>query len=418
MALKKKSHPTVPFALAPLRRGFLLAFSAALSLAIPAGAAALKEIADFGYNPSNIRMYLYVPDKLLARPPVLVGLHWCHGSGPAFFTGTQFAAQADKYGFIVIYPNARSSDSCWDVHSQAALTHGGGSDPGGIVSMVRYVVRNYHADSTRVYAAGHSSGGMMTNVLLGSYPDMFKAGAAFAGVPFSCFSGSNAWNSDCASGKISKSASAWGDQVRAAFPAYTGPRPRIQLWHGTDDAVLNYNNFGEEIKEWTNVLGAGQTPATTEANTPQTTWTRTRYTDATGKVQVEAIQEQGQPHNLQILADKAVQFLGLDVPATAVRTAGGNDARGISVRMERGASPQSLQLFVSGRPGRVSLELRDLEGRRIRSWAGNYDGSGTLKVSWEGGRQNGNPLPHGICLLSAKVDGVPAGSSRFTVLDD
>ena len=29
--------------------------------------------------------------------------------------------------------------------------------------------------------AGHSSGGMMTNVLVGSYPDVFKAGAAFAG---------------------------------------------------------------------------------------------------------------------------------------------------------------------------------------------------------------------------------------------
>ena len=32
-----------------------------------------------------------------------------------------------------------------------------------------------------------SSGGMMTNVLLGDYPDVFKAGAAFAGVPFACF---------------------------------------------------------------------------------------------------------------------------------------------------------------------------------------------------------------------------------------
>ena len=48
---------------------------------------------------------------------------------------------------------------------------------------------------------------MMTNVMLGWYPDVFKAGAAFAGVPFACFSGSNSWNSDCAAGKIVKTPS-------------------------------------------------------------------------------------------------------------------------------------------------------------------------------------------------------------------
>ena len=50
--------------------------------------------------------------------------------------------------------------------------------------MVKYVESHYGGDPNRVYATGHSSGGMMTNVLLGAYPDVFKAGAAFAGVPF------------------------------------------------------------------------------------------------------------------------------------------------------------------------------------------------------------------------------------------
>ena len=53
--------------------------------------------------------------------------------------------------------------------------------------MVNYVVQNKNGDANRVYVAGHSSGGMMTNVLFGSYPDVFKAGAAYAGVPFACF---------------------------------------------------------------------------------------------------------------------------------------------------------------------------------------------------------------------------------------
>ena len=49
--------------------------------------------------------------------------------------------------------------------------------------MVSYVVQNKNADANRIYVAGHSSGGMMTNVLVGSYPDVFKAGAVFGGVP-------------------------------------------------------------------------------------------------------------------------------------------------------------------------------------------------------------------------------------------
>jgi hypothetical protein len=38
---------------------------------------------------------------------------------------------------------------------------------------------------------------MMTNVLLGDYPDVFKAGAAFSGVPATCFATTppNEWNS-------------------------------------------------------------------------------------------------------------------------------------------------------------------------------------------------------------------------------
>ena len=33
---------------------------------------------------------------------------------------------------------------------------------------------------------------------------------------------------------------AWGNEVRAADPGYSGPRPRVQLWHGTADTTLNY----------------------------------------------------------------------------------------------------------------------------------------------------------------------------------
>jgi MYXO-CTERM domain-containing protein len=182
--------------------------------------------------------------------------------------------------------------------------------------MVNYVIQNKGGDANRVYVAGHSSGGMMTNVLLGSYPDVFKAGAAFAGVPFACFAQGSidnlGWSSTCANGNVTMTGAQWGALVRAAYPTFAGTRPRIQFWHGTTDATLSFHNFGEEIKEWTNVLGVSETPTSTESNVPQATWIRTRYADTAGVVQVEAIQETGQPHNLVINGAEAIRFFGLD----------------------------------------------------------------------------------------------------------
>jgi acetylxylan esterase len=40
------------------------------------------------------------------------------------------------------------------------------------------------------------------------YPDLFKAGATFAGVPFGCFAttGGSEWYSECANGQIIRTA--------------------------------------------------------------------------------------------------------------------------------------------------------------------------------------------------------------------
>ena len=280
-------------------------------------------LTNFGSNPKNLPMYLYTPTNVGAKMPILVHLHACHaanGGQSMCSSSNAFAQQADKYGFLMVCPSAVSSDQCWDVHSTADLTHGGtGSDVEGIMSAVSYVIANKNGDADRVYASGYSSGGMMTNVLLGAYPDVFKAGAAFAGVPFGCFAQGNVdslgWSSTCANGQVNLTAAQWGDLVRAAYPGYTGPWPRIQVWHGTVDTTVNPVNFTNEIAQWTNVLGVSGTPTTTENDTPQATWIRTRYIDSAGVIQVEAIQETGKGHGdlvVDPMAPDAIHFLGLD----------------------------------------------------------------------------------------------------------
>ncbi|KAH8903556.1 hypothetical protein BR93DRAFT_870005, partial [Coniochaeta sp. PMI_546] len=284
-------------------------------------AASLQQItANFGDNPTKVGFYIYVPDKLAANPPILVDPHWCHGSAQAAYTGSQFATLASKYGFIVIYPNSpNTADMCWDVSSAQTLTHNGGGDSLGIVNMVRWTIKQYKADASRVFVTGVSSGAMMTNVLIGSYPDVFAAGSAFAGVPFGCFAkpGNNTgaydyWNGDCAAGKVTHTQAEWASIVRAAYPGYTGWRPKMQVFHGTADETLNYVNFGEEVKEWTGVLGLSATPTSTTANTPLTGWTKTVYGN---NGWFEAYSAAGVSHNIPVQEANVVAFFQLNCTA-------------------------------------------------------------------------------------------------------
>ncbi|MEV1320493.1 PHB depolymerase family esterase [Micromonospora arborensis] len=286
--------------------------AAALTFPTSASAATLTQVTNFGTNPTNLQMHLYVPDRVATRPAILLALHYCTGTGPAFHSGTQYASLADRYGFIVIYPSATRSSKCWDVYSPQALRRGGGSDPVGLMSMVEYVRQRYSADPARIFATGTSSGAMMTNVMLGDYPDVFAAGASFAGVPFGCFAtgGSSEWNSECANGQLIKTPQQWGDLVRGAYPGYSGQRPRMQIWHGTNDETLRYPNFGEQVKQWTNVHGLSQTPTYTDA--PQSGYTRTRYGSSGPMAPVEAISMQGVTHNLPVDAAQVIRFFGLD----------------------------------------------------------------------------------------------------------
>ncbi|MEW2147467.1 PHB depolymerase family esterase [Micromonospora vinacea] len=312
-----------------IRRKLLLALAASLVAAGlvappvgPAYAAALTEVTSFGDNPGRMRMHVYVPDNRPARPAVVVAMHGCGGSGPGFYSGSEFASLADRYGYIVIYPSATQQagfGNCFDVWSDAAKRRGGGSDPVSIVSMIRYVQQQYAADPDRVYATGSSSGGMMTNHMLALYPDLFKAGAAFMGVPFTCFANAADFpptSSQCTGGNMNRTPQQWGDAVRQAYPGWSGPRPRVQLWHGTNDTLVPYSLLQETIEQWTNVFGLSQTPTSTD--TPQANWNRRRYADSSGTVQVEAYSIQGAGHSLPSsgMAASAIAFFGLTNPTT------------------------------------------------------------------------------------------------------
>ncbi len=218
---------------------FLSALAASFTLANVASAltSSLQQVSGFNAGPTRAGMYVYIPTTKKPLAPIIVAIHYCSGTAQAYYSGTLYAQYADTYGYIVIYPNSPSSGGCWDVSSTASLTHNGGGDSQTIANMVTYAVNNYGGDVNRVYATGTSSGAMMTNVLAGAYPNVFKAGVAYSGVPDGCFyvagatagMATPAWNNQCSGGTLIQSAQTWGNLVRSYYPGYTGSYPKMML---------------------------------------------------------------------------------------------------------------------------------------------------------------------------------------------
>ena len=268
-------------------------------------------------------MYVYVPDKPAMKPAVLVLSHYCGGTASAVFGQAQTGGlikAADQYGFIVVVP--QTSKNCWDVGSTKSLTHDGGGDTQAVAQMVKYTITKYQADAGRVYATGDSSGGMMTQALMAVYPDVFKGGSAFAGVPAGCWAVGDpdgSWSNQCAGGQVTHTATEWGDLARTMDPGYSGHRPRVQLFHGDADATINYKNLAEGIKQWSNVLGLSTDPTSTDTVTLGTHQaTRQRWQNACGYVVLEAFTSKGGDHgpsDALFQASYVVPFLGLDQTA-------------------------------------------------------------------------------------------------------
>ena len=295
-----------------------------LLLATPAEGASLQPVSNWGVAglPSDVTMSVYVPDRVATNPPILTLIHYCGGTASLVFGQAQnggLVAAADQYGFIIVVP---SSGRCWDVESDKAWTRNGSGDSHAIKQMVTYAIGKYAANADRVYSTGDSSGAMMTELLLAVYPDIFKAGAAFAGMPAGC-RGTNesgtsmGYSGACAGGSVTHTPQDWGDIARKMYGGYTGHRPRVQLFHGDADTTIRYPNFTEALKEWQNVLGLASAPTSTDMNVPLGNHmsTRQRWQNACGFVVLDGFTSLGGDHGPSDALFKStyvIPFLGLD----------------------------------------------------------------------------------------------------------
>lgn len=313
---------------------------AATALVSPALAAGLQSVSGFGTNPTGLQMFTYVPSKVAAKPAIIVGvsdalrvsfrfylaplahlwsltltpsikLHPCGGNAAGWYS-SKVGQYADTNGWVLIYAQTTKYSNCWDVNNVDSLTHGKGGDAAGIVSMVNYALNKYNGDPTKVFVYGGSSGAMMTNVMAGSYPDVFAAGAAFSGTAHACFFGSTSpptpagSNQTCAQGQINRSAASWGDLVRNSYPGYTGSRTRMAIFHGLADTLVRPACGYQALQQWGNVHGLTNTKNVT--GVPSSAYTQIVYGDGS---KVVGYMGSGVGHIAPVNEEVMFKFFGL-----------------------------------------------------------------------------------------------------------
>ena len=257
----------------------------------------LRELAGFGANPGNLRMFAYAPEHMPPEAPLVIALHGCTQTSDEYDHGTGWSSLADSLGFAVVYPQqqpANNPKNCFSWFLPGDIARGRG-EALSIREMVEHAIATFAADRRKVFVTGLSAGGAMASVMLATYPEVFAGGAIIAGLPYGC--ASNVQQAfEAMFTEQGHAAQALGDRVRAAS-RHRGPWPKISIWHGTSDPIVKPFNGEDIIRQWTNVHGLSNSPSYQELIGSHT---RRIWNNANGKAVIEAFSINGMAHGVPL----------------------------------------------------------------------------------------------------------------------
>ena len=112
--------------------------------------------------------------------PMVMVLHGGGGNIRSVVRQTRMSETADQHGFIVVYPAGtavgRHRMLTWNANFCCGSAMKNNVDDIGFVSqLIDFMVSEYQVDSWRVYATGHSNGGMLSLRLACELPDRITA---------------------------------------------------------------------------------------------------------------------------------------------------------------------------------------------------------------------------------------------------
>jgi poly(hydroxyalkanoate) depolymerase family esterase len=226
------------------------------------------EVTAFGSNPGALRMHLHVPPEA-PRPgaPLLVLLHGCGQDARHFAEAAGFLALADRIGAPLVLPDQQAENNgqrCFNWFRPADTRRGSG-EAESVREMVDEALRRFEGDPGRVFVAGLSAGGAFAAALLAAYPDVFAAGGVVAGLPVGA-----AADVQQAMEQMSRPEQLPRAALAARLPQRDGGRwPRLSVWHGEADRVVDPANADALVAQWTGLLGLPEMPDRVEEPAPR-----------------------------------------------------------------------------------------------------------------------------------------------------
>ena len=196
-------------------------------------------------------MFPHVPRKL---PGSFLRWWWrcigCTQTANVYDHGSGWSALADAQGFVLVF---RSSNA--PTIPTPASTGFFRRMPGATKARPCRSARWSSERSwtmaihrRRVFIVGLSAGGAMVSAMLVAYPEVFAGGAIVAGLPYGCAANVQEAFEAMARGR-DHGTRTWGNFVRSASP-HRGPWPRLSIWHGTSDTIVNPKNMEDSLRQW------------------------------------------------------------------------------------------------------------------------------------------------------------------------
>ncbi|MCJ2012128.1 PHB depolymerase family esterase [Methylobacterium sp. J-076] len=244
--------------------------------------------------PAGSRDYkLFIPGAPQAAPLVVM-LHGCTQNPDDFAAGTGMNALAERLGIFVAYPaQSRSAhpQKCWkwyDPGDQGRET----GEPAIVAGITRAVMADHAIDPARVYIAGMSAGGAAALNIAHAYPDLYAAVGVHSGLAAGCAR-------DLGSALVAMQVGAPGLGTGPSFGApVTGKRIPTIVFHGSDDNTVSVRNADQILAqaEASGLAAESESVEGADARFGGRPFTRTRYSDRTGRVVVEDWRIRGAGH--------------------------------------------------------------------------------------------------------------------------
>lgn len=183
----------------------------------------------------NYKVYVPAAYSGAVALPLIVDLHGCGSSADEEARWSRFNELAETFRVLVAYPEQdpnANGGRCWNWFLPEHQARDAG-EPSLIAGITREVMSRWSVDARRVYVAGVSAGGAMSDIMAVTYPDLYAAAMIYAGCEYK--------GTTCLGAVAALPAETSGQMAYEAMGAHARVVPVLVI-QGDSDPLVPYPN--------------------------------------------------------------------------------------------------------------------------------------------------------------------------------